>query len=153
VIRYFFDLLYGSTPVEIKSAFGLDESVARLQAASRGAFKSIFAVEQAAVGKVSASHVRLQRAVPMVGNSFKPFFFGRFEVRGEGVYLTGRFTLNGFTKVFVTLWLGGVLVMGTGGRVHDAGSWACRSARTARPTRHVWFWHCAPGARQSVLPK
>jgi hypothetical protein len=48
----------------------------------------------------------------MVGNSFKPFFFGRFETRGEGVYLTGHFTMLGFVKAFMTVWLGGVLALG-----------------------------------------
>jgi hypothetical protein len=49
---------------------------------------------------------------PDGGNSFKPFFFGRFEARGDGVYLTGRFTMLGFVKAFMTLWLGGVLAIG-----------------------------------------
>jgi hypothetical protein len=48
----------------------------------------------------------------MVGNSFKPFFFGRFEVRADGVYLTGRFSMLGLVKAFMTLWLGGVLAIG-----------------------------------------
>jgi hypothetical protein len=45
----------------------------------------------------------------MVGNSFKPFFFGRFEQRGDEIYLTGRFAMLGMVKVFMTLWLGAVL--------------------------------------------
>jgi hypothetical protein len=48
----------------------------------------------------------------MVGNSFKPFFFGRFEVRGDEVYLTGRFTMLGLVKAFMTFWFGGVLAFG-----------------------------------------
>ncbi len=76
--------LYGATPAEFKSAYGLEESVGRLQAAtSRSFFGSMS--KQTAAGKVSASTVRLQRVIPMVSNSFKPFFFGRFEQRGADV--------------------------------------------------------------------
>ena len=102
---------YGSTPAEFKSAFGLSESVIRLRAATRRSAFGVLA-QQAAAGPVSESRVRLQRVIPMVGNSFKPFFFGRFEARGDGVYLTGRFTMLGFVKAFMTLWLGGVLAIG-----------------------------------------
>jgi hypothetical protein len=35
----------------------------------------------------------LRRVVPMVGNSFKPFFIGRFEVRNDVTMLVGRFSL------------------------------------------------------------
>lgn len=105
------NLIYGSTPVEFKSAFSLSESVARLRAATR---RSVFTVlaAQAAAGPVSESRVRLQRVIPMIGNSFKPFFLGRFDVRPDGVYLTGRFTMLWFIKAFMTFWLGGVLAIG-----------------------------------------
>jgi hypothetical protein len=58
--------------------------VTRLQAATR---RSAFGVlgQQAAAGPVGESRVRLQRVIPMVGNSFKPFFLGRFEARDDGV--------------------------------------------------------------------
>jgi hypothetical protein len=108
LIRYLLNLVYGSRPAEFRSAYGLDESVARLQAATRPSFFLTHG-KQAAAGTVSASRVRLQRVIPMMGNAFKPFFFGRFEVRGDGVYLTGHFTMHWFTKVFMTFWLAGVL--------------------------------------------
>jgi hypothetical protein len=103
--------IYSSMPAEFKSTYGLSESVTRLRAATR---RSAFGVlgQQAAAGPVSESRVRLQRVIPIVGNSFKPFFIGRFEARGDGVYLTARFTMIGFVKAFMTLWLGGVLAIG-----------------------------------------
>ena len=102
-------LLYESTPVEFRSAFGLAESVERLRAATkRSAFASLG--ETAAVGKVSEQRVRLQRVVPMVGNSFKPFFIGRFETRDGVTVLAGRFGLLTIVKVFMTFWLGMALV-------------------------------------------
>lgn len=100
-------LLYGSIPAEFKSAFGLAESAERLRAATRRSAFGVLA-QQAATGPVSETRVRLQRVIPLIGNSFKPFFFGRFEVRSDAVYLTGRFTMLPFVKVFMTVWLGGV---------------------------------------------
>lgn len=103
--RWFLDLLYGSTAVEFESSFGLDESIARLKAASvRSAFFSL--TRQAAVGTVKESRVSLQRAIPMFHNSFKPFFIGRFTVRNGRVVLVGRFSMLWFTKAFMSIWLG-----------------------------------------------
>ena len=105
MFQWFWRLLYESTPVEFRSAFGLAESVERLRAATkRSAFSSLG--ETAAVGKVSERGVRLQRVIPMVGNSFKPFFVGRFEVRDGVTVLAGRFGLLTTVKVFMTFWLG-----------------------------------------------
>jgi hypothetical protein len=116
VLRTLLGFLYGSVPAEFKSAYGLTESVTRLKAATR---RSAFSVmgQQAAAGPVSESRVRLQRVIPMMGNSFKPFF-GRFEVRADAVYLTGRFTMLGLIKTFMTLWLGGVLAIAIAFTVH-----------------------------------
>jgi hypothetical protein len=98
-------MLFDSTPAEFRSAFGLDESVERLRAATRrSAFAS--AGETAAVGKVSESGVRLRRVRPMLRNSFQPIFVGRFEQRGIGVVLQGKFTMSPFVKVFMTFWFG-----------------------------------------------
>jgi len=97
--------LYESTPAEFRSAYGIAESVERLSAATK---RSVFAAfgETAAVGKVSEKSVRLQRVIPMVGNSFKPFFTGRFEVRDGVTVLAGRFGMMLWAKVFMTVWFG-----------------------------------------------
>jgi hypothetical protein len=98
-------LLYDSTPAEFRSAYKIAESVERLSAATR---RSVFSAlgETAAVGKVSEKVVRLQRVIPMVGNSFKPFFIGHFEVRGEETVLIGQFTMLPLVKVFMSFWFG-----------------------------------------------
>ena len=103
--------IYSSIPAEFKSTYGLSESVTRLRAATRRSAFGVFG-QQAAAGPVSESHVRLQRVIPLMRNSFKPFFFGRFEARGDGVYLTGRFTMLWFVKAFTTVWLGIALAIG-----------------------------------------
>jgi hypothetical protein len=111
MIQSLWQFLYGSTPVEFKSAFALQESLERLRVATkRSAFSAM--AQAAAVGPVKETKVRLQRVIPMLHNSFKPFFFGRFERRSDGIYLTGRFALLPFVKIFMTIWLGGVIFIG-----------------------------------------
>jgi hypothetical protein len=97
--------LYDSTPAEFRSAYRIAESVERLSAATK---RSVFSAlgETTAVGKVSEKVVRLQRVIPMVGNSFKPFFIGHFEVRGEETMLIERFTMLPLVKVFMSFWFG-----------------------------------------------
>jgi hypothetical protein len=103
MFRWLWQLLYESTPVEFPSAYGLEESVERLRAATkRSAFSALS--ETAAVGKVSEKAVRLQRVIPMVGNSFKPFFLGQFQSSNGQVRLIGRFTMLPIVKVFMTFW-------------------------------------------------
>ena len=113
MIHYLRDLLYESTPAEFRSAYSIAESVERLRAATK---RSSFAAigEAAAVGKVSPDSVRLQRVTPMVRNSFKPFYVGRFESRDGATLLTGRFGMSLFTKIFMTFWLGMVALFGVG---------------------------------------
>jgi hypothetical protein len=113
MIHHLRRLLYESTPVEFRSAYSVAESVERLRAATkRSAFAAIG--EAAAVGKVSQDGVRLQRVTPMVRNSFKPFFVGRFESRDGVTLLTGRFGMSLFTKIFMTFWLAMVALFGVG---------------------------------------
>jgi len=105
MFRWIKEAIVGSAPVEFESAFDLPESVNRLKAASRRwAFSSMG--REFAAGSVSASRVSLQRVIPMVGNSFKPFFVGRFEQHDGKVLLTGRFAMHWLVKVFMAFWLG-----------------------------------------------
>ena len=97
--------LYASTPASFESRYGVAESVARLRAATvRTVFGAL--TGQAAVGKVSEDRVSLQRVIPFVGNSFKPFFVGRFERSAGGSILVGHFTMHWAVKAFNTFWFG-----------------------------------------------
>jgi hypothetical protein len=113
MFRWLWRLLYESTPVEFSSAFGLEESVKRLRTATK---RSVFSAlsETAAVGKVSEKSVRLQRVIPMIGNSFKPFFLGRFQSSEGKVLLVGRFTMLPIVKVFMTFWFGSLALVSLG---------------------------------------
>ncbi len=100
--------IYGHEPARFESDFNLAESVERLRAATtRSAFSSFH--KQSASGTVNEHRVSLQRVIPMVSNSFKPFFVGAFEVVNGRVILAGRFTMNWFAKVFMAFWFGFIL--------------------------------------------
>ena len=92
-------------PAEFESAFGMEESVRRLHDATG---RNTFCVlgKEEAVGTVTQNAVSLRRAIPMAGNSFKPFFTGRFEERGGKVYLTGHFAMHRFAKIGLAAWFG-----------------------------------------------
>lgn len=113
MLRWFREVWTGSAPVEFESAYGMNESVERLRAATArwGMFR---VAGEVAAGRVSESRVSLQRVIPMVGNSFKPFFIGRFERRQGRVVLTGRFTMLALVRLFMLVWFGfvGVFVVG-----------------------------------------
>jgi len=108
VIRWFINLLYGSTPAEFPSDFSLGESVNRLSAViKRSAFQTL--LRQAAVGKVSESRVSLRRDIPFIHNSFKPFFVGEFRHVNGAVVLCGKFTMHWTVKAFLSVWFGFLL--------------------------------------------
>jgi hypothetical protein len=92
-------------PVEFQSAFGLAESVNRLKGATRR-FLFLTIARESAVGSVSAQRVVLRRVIPMLQNSFKPVFVGRFVERDGRVYLAGQFRMSWAVRVFMTLWFG-----------------------------------------------
>lgn len=117
-VSYSSDMPFASFPVPrssveaaFTSAFSEAESIRRLKWASK---ESIFEAtrREAAVGKVTASRVVLQRVKPLVGNSFKPFFFGAFQTVNGMVTLRGRFAIHWFPRIFATVWLGACVVIG-----------------------------------------
>ena|SRR5438552_5370954 len=109
MIRSALNYLYGDVPARFLSAFSLSESVARLRARTK---RSVFAslLHESAVGPVGESRVRLQRVIPLFGNSFKPIFVGAFHHEHGRVVLEGRFTMFLFSKIFMTTWLTFALV-------------------------------------------
>ena len=108
-------LLKGSESVAFESAYGLDESVRRLRDATRR--WALFSPTEVAAGTVRESRVALQRVIPMVGNSFKPLFMGKFEQRADKVVLVGRFTMHPFAKVFMAVWMSFVVIATLAGAI------------------------------------
>jgi hypothetical protein len=107
-------LLYGGVPAEFESAFGLDESVARLSAVTREL--PIFTRQRVAQGEVYKYWVVIRRPYrfrlydldprPL---GFEPYFDGDFLEVDGCVRLVGRFRLSLLTSVFITIWLGFVV--------------------------------------------
>jgi hypothetical protein len=80
-VLWLFELLYGGAPAEFESSFGLDESVKRLSAVTRGF--PIFTRQGVAMGEVSRYFVSLQKPASF-RNGFAPHFDGEFcEVDGQ----------------------------------------------------------------------
>lgn len=103
------DLVYGAVPADFESAYGLEEAVERLSAATDRSVGD--SPHDAAVGRVSQRRVALRRVRRSSSNAFKPFYIGRFRQVNGRVVLTGRFTPALATKVFMTLWLGFCLLL------------------------------------------
>ena len=103
MLRWLKNLLFESTPAEFHSDYSLDESVQHLAAVTSRWGLSMSQTQ--AVGKVSADKVRLQRVIPMVRNSFKPFFTGHFETRDGRTVLTGHFAIPIAARIFMVIWL------------------------------------------------
>ena len=105
MLRRLVAFLYGSEPATFASELPVEQAVARLRAATaRSAFHAL--LRERAAGKVSEHKVSLQRAIPFVGNSFKPLFVGRFYAAQGRSELRGVFTMHWYVKLFMSLWLG-----------------------------------------------
>lgn len=105
MVRWFFQFLYGSIPARFGSAYSTAEAMARLSAVVKPSVLSAFAGE-CAVGTVAEEKVRIQRVIPLVGNAWKPFFYGSFSAAGTGTVLEGTFKFSLFTRVVMSLWFG-----------------------------------------------
>jgi hypothetical protein len=103
MLRWLRNLLFESTPAEFRSHYSIAESVQRLAAVTSRWGLSLNQTQ--AVGKVSPDKVRLQRVIPMVRNSFKPFFTGHFETRDGRTILTGHFAIPMSARIFMVIWL------------------------------------------------
>lgn len=109
MLRAIYSFFYGGTPATFASAYTVHQSVERLRAATK---RSVFGAlgAQASVGTVTESHVSLQRVIPFIGNSCKPFFVGHFEPTADGTRLVGQFTMHWLAKMFSTGWFGFCLI-------------------------------------------
>ncbi len=103
MLRWLTNLLFESTPAEFRSDYSIAASVQRLAAVTSRWGLSVSQTQ--AVGKVSPDKVRLQRVIPMVRNSFKPFFTGHFEMREGHTVLTGHFAMALAARIFMVIWL------------------------------------------------
>jgi hypothetical protein len=102
-LKRLWEFVFVSVPARFPSDFSVSQSVERLRAHTRRTILSAL-FRQAAVGPVSESRVRLQRVIPMFGNSFKPIYVGAFTVSQGRVVLEGRFTIYRAAKALMCIW-------------------------------------------------
>jgi hypothetical protein len=57
------------------------------------------------VGRIAKQTVDLHRARPLVGNVFKPHFYGRFSTRDGKVSLDGQFSMSAFAKAIIVCFI------------------------------------------------
>jgi hypothetical protein len=108
-MRRILAVLFGSIAADFHTAQSIDEAVSQLRSATtRSVLQSM--VRESACGTVTADAVSLQRVIPFVGNSFKPFYIGRFESHGGSTVLRGAFTMSRSVKVFMSFWFGFCLI-------------------------------------------
>jgi len=102
-MKRIFDFLYGTEGFQIEFDVPIDVAVANLQSRVSGSVLSLLGSE-GMVGQVSNHTVKLQRVIPMVGNSFKPFLIGSFSTRGNKTVLSGVFRFHRLVQAFLTFW-------------------------------------------------
>ncbi len=105
MFRWFIKMIYGSTLITFNSSYNLPKSVVRLRTATSTA-NSFSLRQSSATGVVTEQKVTLQRSIPFVGNSFKPYFVGRFSNNNGQVVLIGQFTMHWYVKIFLSIWFG-----------------------------------------------
>ena len=103
MLRQIYNLLYDRTPIQFTTQLSVAESVQRL--ARDVKFSAIHALfQEAAVGSVSESKVRLYRQPAFYSNTFQPIFVGSFANTDGETVLSGVFTLRLFVKIFMSIW-------------------------------------------------
>ncbi|HTT39768.1 MAG TPA: hypothetical protein VMH32_19135 [Burkholderiales bacterium] len=109
MVRWFFELIYGGVPARFESPFSVQESVALLgQVVKPSVFHAL--TKQNAVGSVTEGKVSIQRVIPWVRNSWKPFFIGSFKTIGGRTVLEGRFTFSPWVKLCMSIWFGFIAI-------------------------------------------
>jgi len=68
-------------------------------------------IKPAIYGSVSEERVRLPYSFPLLGNSSKPYYYGRFIERAEGAELVGQFTVCSLSKILIRIWFGLVVLV------------------------------------------
>jgi len=99
------NLLDYSGPVAFRSRAPIEVCVRRLKAIVKRnspAFAFFSASSRPLlVGRVEKDKVALHRILPLIGNPYKPYFYGTFTHEGDATVLRGQFTMSRLVK---TLW-------------------------------------------------
>lgn len=67
--------------------------------------------KQTLVGRVTKDEVVLHRVTPLLGNFFKPYFFGKFENQNGTIVLEGIFTMRMFAKIVLSTFIAILIIV------------------------------------------
>ncbi|MBU2862494.1 hypothetical protein KO489_01410 [Reinekea forsetii] len=98
------EFLYGTEKFEIEFQVPIDIAIDRLKGHVDSSYFSSVGKERM-VGFVSPKGVKIQRVMPSIQNSFKPFLVGSFSSYENTSTLSGVFRFHRFVQVFMTFWL------------------------------------------------
>ncbi len=94
--------LFHKTPAKFESNFSLADSVERLSATVKSSpIRS--ALKETLVGRVKSDKVRISRYRPRRGNSFKPYFHGKFKIVDGATVLSGYFSIHSMVKIIMSI--------------------------------------------------
>jgi hypothetical protein len=99
------EFLYGSEEFKLVFDVPIDTAIERLNSnVNKTSFSRI--KSERMVGSVNRQSVKIQRVIPRVQNSFKPFLVGSFSEEGNKTVISGVFRFNLFVQAFMTFWFG-----------------------------------------------
>ncbi|SDJ81755.1 hypothetical protein SAMN04488540_1142 [Ferrimonas sediminum] len=101
------EFLYGSEEFEFVFDVPIEIAIERLK---KGVSTTSRLTSEGMVGNVSSDIVKIQRVIPMVQNSFKPFLVGSFSSDGNKTVLSGVFRFHRFVQAFMTFWFGFIVL-------------------------------------------
>ena len=108
-MKKFFHLINGSEAFEWVFEVSVEQAIERLQTkVSKTSFSSL--TNQGMAGTVGKENTKIQRVIPMVGNSFKPFLVGSFTSEDGKAILSGVFRFHRFVQAFMTFWFGFIIL-------------------------------------------
>ena len=91
---------------------------------------------RAVLGRLSANRIRLRYRRPFVHNSFAPVFVGALQATSSGTRIEGQFRMHRFVRIFLGVWFGFVLIVGS---VLFVASLATAFGLTGRQTEGDWW--------------
>jgi len=102
-------MIFPNIPTSFKTSRSVHSAMLRLGAVVE-ANPFLMLVKPGIYGPVSEERVRLSHSFPLLGNSSKPYYYGRFIECAERTELVGQFTVCSLSKILIRIWFGGVVL-------------------------------------------
>ncbi len=103
--------IFGSKKIIFNSLYSQEESEERLKNITETSAWECWD-KTVVISKIKNNKVRMYRHRENIRNSFDPIFYGTLTTKDNKAILDGKFTLHWYTKIFFTIWFGGVFAAG-----------------------------------------